>query len=178
MKPTDEKRLRELARRYDAAETSLEEERELRELLRDPGLPQAYAPYRQLLTGAEALRRLSPEVPWAEPTGAREPAAPGSQARARLRPARRGAARRAWAAAAAAALLLCAGALLWRGEPDARLPDPPTATIDWTKYEVTDAAEATRITRAALSTVSRRLDRSGHIASREVARLEPIQRVL
>lgn len=203
----DTTRLRALLARYEAAETSLAEERELRELLARPGLPSEFAAAAaaQRAYGVLAQAALAPPAPGTPPAPWELPEAdatrvngreaalptrtPGTKLQARRAPARHR--RPRLLAAAAVALLLAALALVTYQHigaddepPLAQLPlgtDEPAAaagTVDWSRFEVTDPEQAARITRDALATVSRHLGDGGRITSREVARMRPIHHAL
>ena len=178
-------RIRELLARYDAAESTLAEERELRRLLAEPTAAAAFPAAAKLLAVWPLLAATSAppaaEAPW------REESAPSAPARATSTPAaprrltpRRPVLRRpfTYAVAAAVAFFLAAAigiALeLGRGGRAPALAEATPTTIDWSRYEVTDPAEAGRITGAALRNISTRLERGTRIASREVSRIEPI----
>ncbi len=174
----NESRLRELIARYEAAETSLAEERELRGLLAAPELPRdlhgyrAYLGVTRVLAKAEAAPRPGP---W-ERGRATEPA-PGLRVahRPRVGP---------WKYAAVAAVLLVstlALLLTYRSYNSTQAPallaqELPT-TVDWSRYEITDPAEATRITTEALAMVGEGLNEGSGITGREVSRIQPISRI-
>ena len=192
--------LRDLLDRYEAAETSLAEERALRDALASPDVPPGFRPYRQWFAGLDAIARtraVPQDGPWSDaPQAATRgtvvdaPAAATATASARgpaagLRVAHRAPARAGWTrlAAAAAVLLVLAGALLvWRKPlghaPIAADAESAPVPIDWSKYEVTDPVEASRITRAALAQVSQHLHRGSELTAEELARMQPIHLIL
>lgn len=158
-------RIRGLLARYDAAESTLAEERELRGLLADPAHGAAFPEAAATFGVWEVLATAAPgpaltHAPW--------------NRRSRLRRLARPLA----LAAALVGLLVAvylAGALS-EAPPEAVIADnaPAPTAVDWARYEITDPAEAARITQAALGDVSTRLARGSRIASREVGRMHPI----
>ncbi len=166
--------LRSLLERYEAAETSLAEERELKQLLAAPDLPAEFAAdaaYFGVQHTIAGMRAAPPEAlpagPWQQPP--------------QLRTVHRRRLLKVVYAAAAAVILVALGIGLFLHAEQSTDPTAPIAqatAIDWSKYEITDPAEATRITSAALATVTHSIDRSGRITSREVSRIEPIHQVL
>ena len=189
-------RLQHLVARYDAAESTLAEEQELRALLRASDLPKAYLPYRALFGATQVLAKAQPTMyragPWDQPAKLNgQPAkvvplarktsdtlqrpAPRTRRTARMRTLR-------LVSLAAAAVVLVALAVSLLRHADTAAPEAqPIAsaqTIDWSKYEVTDVDEAKRITAAALGTVTRNIDQSGRITSREVGRMHPIRHTI
>jgi len=176
-------RLRDLVARYEAAETSLAEERELAQLLRAPGIPDEFVAYRKLFAASTVLAKAAPQKPldnpWELPveTARIVKFSSNGQAQPTTRPGRIRYLR--WASVAAAAVLVLALTVgLFQFGDTFNQPDQPIAsaqTIDWSKYEVTDPAEARRITAGALGTLTRNIDNSGRITSREVGRIHPIQ---
>lgn len=226
--------IRALLARYEAAETTLEEERDLRAALSSPGIPEEFHAYRSWFGGLEVLASApAPERagPWSEDARSRG-SAPGRPSEAKVRDIRRAPAtpppqgntdgalgnstpgqrgnaqgspaaakpvhgrrrvRPLWVRLAVAAALVGllgfgASLLLQPGTPDAPIavtPDdqpldnpttqqPPSTPIDWSQYEVTDPAEATRITRAALAQVSNRLRRGSALTAEHLGTMEPI----
>ena len=182
-------RIDELLARYHEAETTIAEERELKQLLATPGLPVRYAQYasyfrvQRVLAKAEPLNAASFELPR---VSARTPAERPLRARRASRTSR--IRRYVPALAAVLAVTIIASVALFR---TARSSDetspfgktevaeaPTTQPIDWSRFEVTDPDEATRITRAALAQVSNRIDRGSRITSKHVSRIEPIQHAL
>ncbi len=220
--------LRALLNRYEAAETSIAEERLLKAALAEPGLPTEFAPYRQwfgglqVLAKAEAITKAGPWDTAATAPAAAAPSPPAGHRSAALLPGpkeqsaatRRGpappqpstpqpapqpgtpptlrvvhrkpASTTHWLRYAVAAMLigiLGFGASLLIGDQaplgtlSVALPEAPTQ-IDWSKYEVTDPAEATRITRAALAQVSTSLRRGSELTAEELGRMESLQHLL
>ena len=175
--------IRALLDRYEAADTSLEEERTLGSVLAAPDLDPSLRPYRQWFVGLDAIGRVSAkpqEGPWS--------ASSTTGRTSQLRVVHRAAStRQLWSRIAVAALVLvvfAAGIVFWRKPalPDsativADAEETPTA-IDWSKYEITDPVEASRITRAALVQVSQHLHRGSELTAEELARMEPIHLIL
>ena len=171
-------RLRALLARYEAAETTVEEERELKALLHSPDLPSefradaAFFGVQQVLAKAEMpLRAETTSAPWnldvAQTPKAISPAG--------VRLAHR---RKLWRITAIAATLLVAivASLFLFSTPDSSSQPiaQQSTTVDWSKYEVTNPEEATRITRAAFATVSQGIESGGRITSKGIGRIEPI----
>ncbi len=192
---TDPQKLRVLLERYEAAETSVAEERELKALLQAADLPEEFGHYRQwfgIQAAVQTATSTKPfaEAPWLAPTknGADhgpKPALKVVSKRSDLstRPSRRFA-----VAAAAMLLVIMAAGLFFLSQENSLSTNQAIAqneaetetpvAIDWSKYEITDPEEATRITRAALANVSRRIENGGRITSKEVSRMEPIHNIL
>ncbi len=187
--------LRRLLDRYEAAETSVAEERRLKAALAEPGLPAEFAPYRQWFAGLQVLAKAEAKTtagPWdaatvapAQPNGAKVKTlrdAPTSG----LRVVHRRPASAHWVRWAVAAMLIGvmgfgASLLLTERQPlgtlAVEIPEAPTP-IDWSKYEVTDPAEATRITRAALAQVSSSIHRGSELTAGELGRMASLQHLL
>jgi len=189
---TDPQKLRALLNRYEAAETSVAEERELKTLLQATDLPEEFAHYKQWFGIQTAMQSAKPtkpfaEAPWLAPT--KNGADLGKQPQLRVVSKRSGLTARpkfriAIAAAVMLAVVMTAGIFFLSGDrglatnqPIANNTIETPVTIDWSKYEITDPKEATRITRAALTNVSRRIENGSRITSREVGRIEPINNV-
>ncbi len=184
---TDPQILRALLDRYEAAETSVAEERELKAMLQSTDLPKEFVHYRQwfgIQAAMQTAKSIKPfaDAPWLAPTknGADHGPTPAlrvvsNRSRSNFR--------YGIAAAAMLAVVMVAG-LVFLSQNTGTSPGPlakantetPVA-IDWSKYEITDPKEATRITRAALTNVSRRIENGSRIASKEVGRMEPIHNV-
>jgi len=182
---TDPQKLRALLDRYEAAETSVAEERELKTLLKADDLPSEFAHYRQWFgiqkaIGSAKTSKPFAEAPWLAPTknGAdhgEKPILKVVSNRSRINY------RHGIAAAILLALVMAAGLLLLSRNNTqtpafAETVETP-ATIDWSRYEITDPKKAARITRAALANVSQRIENGSKITSREVSRIEPIHNV-
>ncbi|MFK8056549.1 MAG: hypothetical protein AB8F78_10550 [Saprospiraceae bacterium] len=190
---TDPQKLRALLDRYEAAETSVAEERELKALLQAADLPAEFAPYQQwfgIQTVIQTAKSTKPfaEAPWLAPT--KNGADHGKQPQLRVVSKRSGLKARpklriAIAAAVMLAVVMTAGFFFLSNENSLTASQPIASNniveaqvaIDWSKYEITDPEEATRITRAALSNVSRRIENGSRITSKEVGRMEPINNV-
>ncbi len=186
--------IRALLDRYEAAETSLEEERQLKAALAESDLDASLLPYRQWFGGLEALRHASVPTqagPWSQSPAAsgaafaKTPATAAVSGTSPLRVVHRASTRQVWSRIAVAAMLLvvCGAALLFWRKP--QTPEAPLAAIDgaavpidWSKYEVTNPEEASRITRAALVQVSQHLHRGGELTAEELGRMEPIHLIL
>ena len=194
--------IRALLARYEAAETSLEEERALRAAMAAPELAEEFHAYRAWFGGLEVLANTpAPQRagPWSEPVvesertpepGARIRSISSALATPPPQGRRRSRTRLLWTRLAVAAALigllgLGASLLLQRdvtqsplAEADAAPPetllDNPPSAIDWSKYEVTDPEEATRITRAALAQVSTRLRRGSSLTAENLGAMAPI----
>ena len=195
--------LRALLDRYEAAETSVAEERLLKAALAEPGLPTEFAPYRQWFAGLQVLAKAEAKTtagPWDVATVAPERSngakvtslrdASTSSLRdapiVNLRVVHRKPATTNWVRWAVAAMLIGimgfgASLLLTEQQPlgtlAVELPETPTP-IDWSKYEVTDPAEATRITRAALAQVSTSIHRGSELTAEELGRMDALQHLL
>lgn len=189
---TNPRTLRALLDRYEAAETSVAEERELKALLQASDLPEEFVHYRQwfgiqaTLQTAKSTKPFA-EAPWLAPT--KNGADHCKQPQLRVVSKRTGlfahsGFRYGIAAAAMLAVVMAAGMLFLSKDVGTDGPAVAETTIetpvaiDWSKYEITDPEEATRITRAALANVSRRIENGSRITSREVGRIEPIHNVL
>ncbi len=188
--------LRLLLDRYEAAETSVAEERLLKAALAEPGLPAEFAPYRQWFGGIQVLAKAEAKTttgPWdaaivtpeqsngAKVTSLRE----ASTTNLRVVH-RKPASTTHWVRWAVAAMLIGimgfgASLLLKEQAPLGTLavaiPEAP-APIDWSKYEVTDPVEATRITRAALAQVSTSIRRGSELTAEELGRMQSLQHLL
>ena len=107
-------RIRTLADRFLAAETSLQEERELTELCRNGNLPADLLPVREMLLALESMALTDEE----RAAAAEEQPSGGQQGHVKvMTPVARG--RRWLAAAAAVVVLLAAGAFaLWQRQQD------------------------------------------------------------
>lgn len=107
-------RIRTLADRFLAAETSLQEERELTELCRNGDLPANLLPVREMLLALESMALTDEE----RAAAAKEQPSGGQQGHVKvMTPVARG--RRWLAAAAAVVVLLAAGAFaLWHRQQD------------------------------------------------------------
>jgi len=184
---TDLQKLRALLDRYEAAETSVAEERELKALLQASDLPEEFVHYRQwfgVQTAIQTAKSTKPfaEAPWLAPT--KNGADHGKQPQLKVVSKRNGLNSRAnlrlaFAAAAMLLVVISAG-LFFLSQDDSfntnqqvaqntiETPVETPVAIDWSKYEITDPEEATRITRAALANVSRRIENSSRITSREL----------
>ena len=173
------RRLGALLARYETADTSLAEERELRQLLADPELPERFAPERRIHAGFAALAApsLNAPMPWEIEAAHREPSpAPHvERRRAPARPRYRSRLRPLLALAAGVVLLIAAGLVYYLQPDEAPLVAEvePTA-IDWSRYEVTDPVEAARITRGALLEVSDRLEHGGRLTHDKLEHFEPL----
>ena len=188
---TDPQKLRALLDRYEAAETSVAEERELKALLQAADLPEEFGHYRQwfgITATIQTAKSTKPfaEAPWLAPT--KNGADHGKQPQLKVVSKRSGLTKRpnfrlAIAAAVMLAVVMTAG-IFFLSQENSLTNNPAIANnetqvaIDWSKYEITDPEEATRITRAALTNVSRRIENSSRITSKEVGRMEPIHNVL
>jgi len=186
-------RIHRLLQRYEAAQTTLAEENELREFFAQGEVPAELQRYASLFTVPRVLAKAPtpsfPAGPWDQAVQAStsHQDSPLASASAKTKPSplhvvhRR---RIAIAAVAAVALLLV---LMWL--PEAQKPSAPQpiaelqptespAAIDWSKYEVTDPEEATRITREALATVASSMQTGGAFTQRELGRMKPIHKIL
>ena len=167
--------IRQLLDRYEAAETSIEEERQLKAALLRDDLSPEFEPYRTWFAAQKVLAKAQASErpgPWAKAEAGKEAA---------VRPMR---SRRFYGLSIAASILLAALSLgIWSwwssslpsSQPVASFPIETPKPIDWSKYEVTDPQEAARITQAALAQVSTRLAHGSNLTQREIARLQPIQ---
>ena len=187
-----EPQIRALLDRYEAAETSIAEERQLKAALADPQLDAEFAPYRQWFGGLRVLAQAPAPArsgPWDAAVAKTEHAAADREPALRVVHRRTTDAMRyvRWAVAAALIGVMGFGAsLLLQDERDlgtfaldTTAPDDAApAAIDWSKYEVTDPAEATRITRAALAQVSQSLHRGSALTAGELGRMESIHYIL
>lgn len=170
--------IRRLLDRYEAAETTLAEERELRAYFQaDDGVAADLRRYAPLFAVQRVLAKAAPTT---------APSGPWDAAPTTLRVAHRRRTRWLGLAAAAAVALLIALALPNLISEDAPGPlaqnstttTPPTPAVDWSKYEITDPEEAVRLTRGALATVATGLRSGGELTHRELGRLKPIGDVL
>ena len=183
MKLTDAE-IRALLDRYEAAETSLEEEAQLRKALSDQELNVEFHPYRRWFAGLDVIagqQVLAKAGPW---TDANE--ATGSSTAPKLAVVHRAARvpRAAWWSIAALFLIaLCAGLYLVRDATPTEgaavvATEEVAVPIDWSKYEITDPEEAARVTRAALVQVSQHLHRGSELTAEELSRMEPIHLIV
>ena len=177
--------IRLLLERYERAETSLDEERELREYFTGPDVAEELKTLAPLFCVPQALGEASspnyPAGPWdAVDTDSQAFAKTGgSTASSPLRVVHRRHQRFKLAIAAAVALLVAiAIPLLLPTTPAEPIAAVEPSAIDWSKYEVTDPEEATRITRQALASVAATLNTSGQVTQRELSRIKPIHKVL
>ena len=154
--------------RYFDGQTTLAEEQSLRAYFAGPAVAPELAMYRSLFQTFAAEARVQPSAGFEArllerlaQAGA-APAAPLRVATAR---------RLLWSWQQVAAVLLVLGVSLWTIHQCSNLTQTATvapayngpvaeATIDWSKYEVTDEAEALRITRAALGVTSKQLNQT------------------
>ena len=181
MTPLTTAQIQALLDRYEAAKTSLDEERQLRQALAQPQLDESLQPYRQWFAGLDLIasaKTLGRPGPWQSANAA--PLAP-----AQLTVVHRTGPRQLWrrlAIAALALVVLGAALLFWRKPQTALQPnladDSTPKAIDWSKYEVTDPAEAARITRAALTQVSHHLHRGTELTAAELGHLESLHHVI
>lgn len=177
-------RLRELLARYEAAETTVAEERELKELLRSPDLPKefyadaAFFGVQQVLAKAKMplSQATTANSPWESTTGS---AQPDIRTATTLSVATRHNFRVFFAIAAVLLIAVVVG-LYQLSDLNSSNTQPiaQAAPIDWSKYEVTDPEEATRITRAAFATVSHGIESGGRITSKGISRIEPIHHAI
>lgn len=152
--------IRTLLDRYFEGETTLADERLLREYFSGVEIDnrlREYAPLFQVLV-QEKQRRLDGRK--AEEMRPR----PMASSTLRIR-------YRQWIARAAAVLLVVA-TLWWVYSPAPS--EVQTAEVDWSKYEITDEAEALRITQGALFQVSRSLNDGAKAAAGQVDRIQEI----
>jgi len=185
---TDPQKLRALLERYEAAETSVAEERELKALLKADDLPSEFAHYRQWFGIQKAISTAKSnkpfaEAPWLAPTKngvdhGQKPALKVVSKRSRTN------LRIGIAAAIMLAIVMAAGLFFLSEDAGtnsnraiAKNDVETPVTIDWSKYEITDPKEAARVTRAALANISQRIENGSKITSREVSRIEPIHNV-
>lgn len=92
---------------------------------------------------------------------------PGAQARSR----KLVAGRFRWIARIAAALVLSVG--MWWAYQYQQTPDP-TASVDWSKYEIIDERKALNITRGALFQASKTLNQGAETAADKMDRVQEI----
>ena len=184
--PSD--RIRELAARFELAETSLAEERELGQLLgevdRPAELPSDLRSLHRYFQGATALTSLRAQQPLPElmqvPSTDKR-----LQARRSRRPVRR--IQRPWLLAAASiGLLLVLGLALITdvfspedvNQVAQTIPaDGSAASVDWSRYEVTDPAEAERIMLQALRRTSIGLRRGRHLTGEGLEQMSALGRL-
>lgn len=151
--------IRTLLDRYFEGETTLADERLLREYFSEPEIDerlQKYAPLFQVLVQEKQIRldeRKAEEL---------RPQSITPTLRIHYRQ---------WMARAAAVLLVLA-TLWWFYSPAP--VEVQTAEVDWSKYEITDEEEALRITQGALFQVSRSLNDGAKAAAGQVDRIQEI----
>ncbi len=170
----DDAFIRELLDKYFEAETSLEEEKTLREFfsrrVNDPGLK----PYQELFSFFQNEQLQQPseslEERFFEKLSQEETSEP-KQPEAILRPLR------PWLMRAAMVAFLLSGSwwIYTRYQPQT---PTETAAIDWSKYEPKTPEEAFRITREALGKASRHLNEGTSMAMEEMTLLGEMGKVL
>lgn len=130
---------KEILERYFVGETSLSEEKVLRDYFRAGDIHPDITEYKDLFAYWDAAGEIK---------------APARRRRLPIR----------WLSAAAAAVLLLFAVNLWivpNPEPElSELVMTETKTVDWSKYEVTDEKEAYIVLRAALKTASTSMNNS------------------
>jgi hypothetical protein len=158
-----EPRLRELLDKYFAAETTLQEEWELRERMKDGHLPADLQVFQGLFSSLEAEVEEKPNPAVIALVMAQIEA--DHAQRGKIIPLHRGYI--FWLSrVAAVAAILCLG-LWWMSKP-AATPEKELAqtekVIDWSKYEPKTPEEAFKITHKALKKVAVELDKGTRIA--------------
>jgi len=136
---------KEMLERYFLGETSLTEEKVLRDYFRSGDIHPDITEYKDLFSYWDVAAQIK---------------APARRRRLPLR----------WLTAAAAAVLLLFATNFWLQE-DTQVSNFPIAeakALDWSKYEVTDEKEAYKILRAALKTASTSMNNSTKGVIREV----------
>jgi hypothetical protein len=158
-----EPRLRELLDKYFEGETTLQEEWELRELMKDPLLPADLQVFQDLFStlGMQADERPNPALI----TQVMAQVEADYSKRGKIIPLRRGYS--FWLPrVAAVAAILCLG-LWWINRPSETLDDDlaqAEKVIDWSKYEPKTPEEAFKITSKALKKVATELDKGTRMA--------------
>ncbi len=150
---------RQLLDKYFEGETSLQEERQLRQAFQQEGLPEDLQPFQPLF---RYLQHEQQDAGLSEGFEERllqqlEPEPPSATVR-RMQPYR-------WVLRIAAAVLLALGVY---GVCQLTAEEKPAvAGIDWSKYEVQEPEEAFRLTQAALLKASSELNQGTSVAAKE-----------
>lgn len=146
-----------ILKRYFAGETTLEEEKALKEVFRSGEPPEElreFAPWFQFLDQESAA---APSRTFDRHSLKRSPVSALKTLR------------KAFIRVAAAALIVLG---IWKLIPDSKPAEP--LAIDWSKYEVTDEKKALEITRAALNRVAKTLEFGAKTATGQVEKLDEI----
>jgi hypothetical protein len=163
----DFNRIETLLERYNAGETTLAEEKELRQAFQDEALAQRYPAAAQWFgyQVAAKKRRLRPA------------AARATQRRISGTAAPRRTLAVSWVLRIAAALLIGIAAFQWLARDPAVTGFPVAeteTTVDWSKYEVTDPAEAARILSRSLRTMSGEMRSGLKTAGQEIRKVNSL----
>jgi hypothetical protein len=156
--------IKELLDRYWEADTSLEEERQLKDYFRGPDVAPELERYRSAFAWADKAQRPSAGLEAKILSGLRE-TTPGN---ARQTPVRN-LYRQGWWYAVAAVLVVCLGIQLIPRAPAP--PAPPTAAVTTISDTYADPAQALAAVQKALRTVSSRMNKGREITRSRMGRL-------
>ena len=161
--------MEQLLDKYFEGETSLMEERRLREYFQRDTVPEALRPYQPLFRhlakershkpSADFDQKLLQQLEGGQPLGAKVRRLPV----------------RTWALRIAAAVILGLG-VWWAYFSQYNAQKPQQAGIDWSKYEVESAEEAFRLTSTALLKASSELNQGASTAAHEMDKLKKVGR--
>lgn len=160
----NDKQLNQLLDRYFAAETSLEEEAQLRAFFRQDELPAEWQPYQAIFQELEQQSAIQLPASVEKEIMARiESESSASVRRMHWRPMLR--------YAAAVALLVTAVSWWWTNTLP---PEQTTAGIDWSQYEPDTPEEAAKIYHEAILKLSTALNKGANSAAKNVKRVETV----